>query len=231
MTSWRARRSKKTISLQYPHKDVAFDDFRAGQVFWAALKNPYHQNVNNRLYLVVSTAHEKINGALKVTAIAVVSLESNGGLGKSCYGPNEQQYRMGIKLHHNTQVGNLNRSGMASEQTRDEQDRSNLYVDDWSTPDWTPLPDTIADMTTVLVIQGELVLCRNSGQLSVQSHGKPLDLYRNLNHATRARVMTMRTPRIPVQGVDMSVRKTSTHYRRDVNPQPTMYDPSDVRFF
>lgn len=99
------------MSLEYPHEWIALDDIRGGQVFWAAFKNPYYRNVSNRLYLMVSTARETIGERYKTTAIAVVGLESNGGLGKSCYGPKEQTYLMGIKLHHNTPVDIFDKNG------------------------------------------------------------------------------------------------------------------------
>lgn len=60
------------MSLEYPHEWIVLDGLRSGQVFWAALKNPYHRNVSNRLYLVVSTAHEGSGEEYKTNAIAVV---------------------------------------------------------------------------------------------------------------------------------------------------------------
>lgn len=138
---------------------------------------------------------------------------------------------MGIQLHHNTQVGNFDRNGMSLEQVRDNKDRTSLYIDDWSTPGWEPMDHTIADMTTVLVIQGPFLLCRKSGVLSVQSHFKPADLYSHLDPETRPQIMTTGTPRIPVYRGNYPVRKTPTYYRPGINPQPTNYDPTDLRFF
>jgi hypothetical protein len=219
--------------LRYPHEWIELKDLHEGQVFWAALKHPYYKHVTNRLYLVVSTAQEKIDGVNKRVAVAVVSLESNGGLGKSRYGPNEQAYLRGIKVQ-NTEVNYNNEEGPSHfeeyQRKLDDTDDANWYIMDWSTKDWEPQPNTIVDITTVLLIAGEKLLCRKCGKLSLQSWTKIRFAYGHMDPETRAYAMTRPTPKIPLNPDDVRPGVMRTRYRANINPISSIYNPNDKRF-
>jgi hypothetical protein len=223
-------------TLTYPHEWVALTDLRTGQIFFAALRHPgyRHSHATNRPYLIVSIAVEKVGDRYETFAIAIIGLESNGGLGRTCYGPNEQAYIKGIKVQ-SSEV-NYNEDGPSPferyEQDRDAIDYENLYITDWSAPNWTPSPETIVDMTTVLIIEAPRLLCRRAGKLSMQSHDKVSRIFRSMSAETHAAVMTRNTPRIPVpHPQNHTPRPPKTRYRGNVNPQPTSFDPRDQRFF
>ncbi|KAJ9602334.1 hypothetical protein H2200_013189 [Cladophialophora chaetospira] len=65
-----------------------------GTIIWMLLRHPYHQEVYNRLYLVVDQA---LGPALGPWVLAVVGLETNGGLGESCYEEYYQRHVMNLK--------------------------------------------------------------------------------------------------------------------------------------
>ncbi|KAF2648274.1 hypothetical protein K491DRAFT_784178 [Lophiostoma macrostomum CBS 122681] len=220
------------MSLRYPHEWVTLKDLPVGQIFWAALKHPHHPHVTNRLYLVIDRIVQTVGDQIDYVAIAVIALETNGGLGASCYSAADQAYLMGFRIQ-SSEIAYDNADGPNvfehHERDVDKSDRRNFYITDWSTPDWTLLPNTVADLTTVLVIQAPSVLCRKTGNLSLQSYYKIAEVYverlQFLDPEIHSAIMVRRTPKIPVNRQVTPYRAPPRRYQHNINPQPVIYDP------
>jgi len=147
------------------------------------LKHPYHDKVYNRFYLVVGCDRDT---ASRESSLAVIGLETNGGLGRAIYRESAQPFLMEIKI-----------SSDGAGEAKDS-----LYVDPYPN-NWRPKDRTIVDFTTILIFRphkensnGKIPV-KEMAILTRSSAEKVVKFYNQLGREDDYRdLLTGRTPKI-----------------------------------